>query len=456
MKPAFAAFFLTFVSLFFLLNCGNEPDDSSGRQAVPSENTSTSSAQAGQIIPSYNSHLDTVFMHAVPDIKIQEPLLQSLPDDTQVFLLVPDYKEKDTQKALKDMDVDRRNITPLVYNENAMWRGLWAQDIFEVLATDTEREIVLPDFFIFEDYYLWYPAEFEPTQETVVFSAYLKKKGYAVDILNGYIEGGNITSDRFNDRDILMVGADNLIDKEYFREYHFLLDDGIRMSKDSFFLHDKKREETIREFGKTFGADTVLVLGDRQYRTHMFHLDQSFLLIGPGEAVVMDLSHLTDQDIDEIAADFAANFSYMREKREEWWKSGLLSDEENVFLEKFSELADKNEVHFILHRSREMLEEIHSALKEQGYTIHRFRQDPYQNLYYQSYANSIVYTDRKTDRKTVLLPIFPGTEGVYDREDELNRAAIHFFETLGLEVIPVINYTWAAGGNNNCLINIFR
>jgi len=439
MKPAFAVIFLTFASLFFLLNCGNGPADPSGR-----------------FIPSTTSHLDTVFMHAVPDIKIQEPLLQGLPDYTRVFLLVPDYKKKDTQKALKEMDVDQSKITFLVYDENAMWRGLWAQDIFEVLAADNGRIIVLPDFFTFEDYYLWYPVEFEPTQETNDFGVFLKKKGYTVDILNGYIEGGNITSDSFDGRNIILVGADNLIDKEYFREYHFLLDDGIHMSKDSFFLQAEKREEAILEYGKTFGADTVLVLGNRQYSTHMFHLDQSVLLIGPGEAVVMDLSHLTDQDIEVIAADFAANFSYMRGKREEWWENGLLTDEENIFLEKFSELTDKNEVQFILHRSREMLEEIHSALKEQGYTIHRFPQDPYQNLYYQSYANSIVYTDRITARKTILLPIFPGTEGLYDREDELNRAAIIFFENLGLEVIPVINYTWAAGGNNNCLINVFR
>ncbi|MBU4330622.1 MAG: hypothetical protein ABIJ35_00155 [Acidobacteriota bacterium] len=44
------------------------------------------------------------------------------------------------------------------------------------------------------------------------------------------------------------------------------------------------------------------------------------------------------------------------------------------------------------------------------------------------------------------------------RREEIKklRSDIDFFESLGLAVVPVINYTWAAGGNNNCLINIYE
>jgi len=95
----------------------------------------------------------------------------------------------------------------------------------------------------------------------------------------------------------------------------------------------------------------------------------------------MDLSYLTDGNIDEVVMDFSVYFRYIRERKEKLLKDGRITYEESLFLEKSVTLEDKDEVFYVLNKSREMLEEIREVFRELGYRIHGFRQDPYQNLF---------------------------------------------------------------------------
>lgn len=101
-----------------------------------------------------------------------------MPEYTEIILLTPDYKEKDTRQAFGDMDGVRKRIRPVVYSGDHMWRGYCAQDMFEVLATDRVRQIILPDFYTFEYYYKWLPIFLEPTQETEGFLFLLQREGF--------------------------------------------------------------------------------------------------------------------------------------------------------------------------------------------------------------------------------------------------------------------------------------
>ena len=217
------------------------------------------------------------------------------------------------------------------------------------------------------------------------------------------------------------------------------------------FVDRSPRELAISEFSRKFGAEQVIVLGKGQYTTHLFHLDQSFIIINPGEVVIMDLSRVTDQEIKNIAEDFENMYGMSQEE----WMQEFFPGEATYLLE-HDYLADRNEISYIINQSRIILEEINTAFTKLGYTIHRYPLDLWQNLHYQSYANSIVFTDKETGKRKILMPVFPDLTGNYDVNYTPNQQAQEFYQGLGLEVIPVNNYTWYGGGNNNCLINVYK
>ena len=165
-------------------------------------------------IPSYESHLENVIMHARPDIRLQEPLIQSLPTYTRITLLTPDSMEKEVKSNIKGMQVDSKRIHIISYKGDYMWRGLWAQDLLEVLTTKQGKTLMLPDFYTFENYYLA-PELYTPNQETDSFASFLNKQGYRTQIINAYFEGGNITYDHHNGQDLLFLGDANLIDRDW-------------------------------------------------------------------------------------------------------------------------------------------------------------------------------------------------------------------------------------------------
>jgi hypothetical protein len=82
--------------------------------------------------------------------------------------------------------------------------------------------------------------------------------------------------------------------------------------------------------------------------------------------------------------------------------------------------------------------------------------DLWQCLHFQSYANSVVFTDKETKQKKILLPMFPNSRGEYDFNSERNKEAQEFFKKLRLTTIPVINQTWQWGGNINCLLSTYE
>ena len=68
----------------------------------------------------------------------------------------------------------------------------------------------------------------------------------------------------------------------------------------------------------------------------------------------------------------------------------------------------------------------------------------------QSYVNAIVFTNKDTGRRTVIMPIFPDQAGRYEII-ELNLAARKAFESIGLDVKVVCDHVYAGGGNLHCL-----
>jgi len=99
-----------------------------------------------------------------------------------------------------------------------------------------------------------------------------------------------------------------------------------------------------------------------------------------------------------------------------------------------------------------LLEGYRRSLQDAGFEIIDIYTDASHIEKYQSYANLIVFTDRDSGKKTVLLPIYPDEKGEYSLTG-LNKANIEVLVGHGFKVIPINEKAFGGSGNSRCLIN---
>jgi hypothetical protein len=420
-------------SIAFSAGCDSKKKDpffSQIREQVRTSLQERFSASDSKLIPSYDRNLSTVIMHSKPDLALQESLIESLPKYSQIVLLTNETLEDYTNQMIAMMDIDPRRVHITAYDGDYMNRGLWAQDIMEVLSTSNGKIIVLPEFFTFPQSYLF---NLPSSQSSQGIKSFLENQGFNTITANSYFEGGNVTYDYFNNKKLLFIGDSSFINRNLYD------------------LTSSERSKAVADLHTNFGADLVYVAGQGQDSTHMFHLDQAFLLTGPGEVVLMDLSYATPADFKGLEDDILELYKLDRER--------LLVNEyagEASFLEEYDYLAGEGVVTRILDSTKTILEDLNKLFVKLGYKVHRYPLDPWQNIHFQSYMNSVVFKDKESNKKKILLPMFPNSEGEYDFNSKNNKAAQDFFKGMGLEVIPVLNPTWSLGGNINCLMAVYE
>ncbi len=420
-------------SIALSVGCNSKKKDpffSQIREQVRTSLEARFSASGGKIIPPYDRTMSTVIMHSKPDLALQETLIESLPKYTQIVLLTSESLEAYVDETIARMDIDPRRVHITAYDDDYMNRGLWAQDIMEVLSTSAGKTIVLPGFFTFPQSYLF---NLPLSQSSNDFKSFLENQGFQIRTANEYFEGGNVTYDYFNNKELLFIGDSSFINRNLYD------------------LTSDERSKAVVDLHTNFGADLVYVTGQGQDSTHMFHLDQAFLLTGPGEVVLMDLSYATPADFKGLEDDIAELYKLDREK--------LLGNDyadEAAFLEEYDYLAGKGAVTNILNETKKILDNLNQLFVSLGYKVYKYPLDPWQNIHFQSYANSVVFKDKESNKKKILLPMFPNSKGVYDLNSKNNKAAQDFFKGMGFEVIPVVNPTWFLGGNINCLMAVYE
>jgi hypothetical protein len=409
---------------------------------IPYDYSAQANPQAADIVksrlsPQYERTLSKVIMHAKPDVAYQQSLIESLPSYTEITMLTPESLEPYTRNTLGKMKIDQSRVHITPYDDDFMWRSMWAQDIFSVLPDENGTRLVLPKFFSFPEY-KEYNGLYPPSQSTDGFKSFLEKQGFKVSVADAYFEGGNLTYDYADDKKLLFVGDSNFINAKL------------------EVLSDLHRRIAMTELKNDFNMDNEFVLGTGQAQTTMFHLDQPFAETGYKEVMILDLSDATDRDIDQIALDLASLHEMGKPESKESKSMRLAYPVEMAFLDETPDLSEEGKVKKILETSKDILDEINSAFNKLGYNINRVPINPWQVLHFQSPLNGIPYKDKISGKKTALVPIFPDSKDNYDIDSTWNKAALDAYKKQGFETIPVVNRTWRWRGNLHCLVNVYE
>ncbi|MCC7552710.1 hypothetical protein KO317_03545 [Candidatus Micrarchaeota archaeon] len=204
-----------------------------------------------KINPEYERQLNTIFLHyAHTEFETQKTLISSLPEYSKIIFLV-DTRLKERLELRFEREIKSKQISIIDY-EIETPLGLFIQDQMELIKQKEKPILLLPKHY--------YGRPNKNLEKALV------KNGFEVRRAEVAFTGGNITYDRFNKKNILFVGENDI-------ELNLIYDP------------DYKREEIISVFKKEFNVDTVLIVGP-QDKTKMYHLDLLFTIIGPGEVVL--------------------------------------------------------------------------------------------------------------------------------------------------------------------------
>jgi len=208
----------------------------------------------------------------------------------------------------------------------------------------------------------------------------------------------------------------------------------------------------LKLFKEQFNADTVIVLGKNQNYTPMFHLDQAFKIIDSGEVFLINADNIKCKDIDEVV-DKLRHESYIMEQ--DYLKINL---EETEFLKRNypdTKFLD-SKVRESIFQTKELLREMEKTFEGLGYKIDKYPINLWQAMHYQSYPNAVLFKDKNTNQKNIIMPIFPDDKGEYNSEYKYNKDAITHFKNKGLKVIPIPDHTWKLKGNRHCVMNVYN
>jgi len=351
-------------------------------------------------VPEYKRGLEKVFMKFQPEIEYQDNLIKEVLNYSDINFMVAKSAKKEFESFLKTIPKNSNKILPFYYESEGILRQSWAQDLFEFLVTDKNKKIVFPEEISFIN------------SPSSLFEI-LEKDSIPYTLSKNNFEGGNISYDYFKRKNILFVG-DRSPNSRNLTKY-----------------------EKMINYKKYFGADTIVFFNNNPNETPLFHLDQCFTLIDSGKVAVINLDNYSMED-------------FYNEKGKD-----LSVLEENFYFNYSSVGANSILVSDVLtnslNYSKKMLRGIRDKFNQLGYEVFSLPASFWQIVNYQSYMNSRLFIDG--GKRKILMPIFPNEEGIYDINYFRNKKAKTFFESFGLEVIPVENKSWTKQGNIHCLIN---
>ena len=369
-------------------------------------------AAEGHLIPEHARTLSEIFFldsgrHNMDDIV--GDIVAATPSYTQVNLfstsgVSPDFLATRSHHIIPD-------TLPKTSRGSAQF---WAQDSFQVITrADQTRAILLP------------AGEHLTPEATEA----LKGLGYETKTSSMRWEGGNVVTDVVDGRSVLYIG------------YTIYEGQSARAENPGVSV-----EAVQAALAEDFEVDEVVPV---PYVTgNLFHLDQIFLITGPGEVVVHSVPL---EGLEPIVTE------YIREQGNYFFQVFLESAEapippeqqHSAYLSSLPRMHDYATAH--AQKMHERLNAVSDLFAERGYDVHRLPVDPRQLWDRLSLVNGIPYVDRETGARTVLLP-----EYTHHKRADFNDlyAARTLLESLDYTVrfVPVL--TGSGSGGPHCLSNV--
>jgi hypothetical protein len=358
--------------------------------------------------PEYSRNLDSIVLFAedwswnVRNTQLE--ILENLPDYTKIKIIVePDVflgrePYKDFFKARLPEEVYSR-ITFLEAPQG-LSTSPWAQDLSE----GDEKVQILP-----LSYTGGFPNTPDKPQNEIMYK--LEEEGIEIRRVPVEFAGGNIFVSRDKEgRKLLLAGGDSYLFTA--KSYELV---GKSISEDEYSKIMKN----------AFNVDEVVIIATRDESgkinpqpSSIFHIDQVMLPIADGVVAMPSIEILPQTEEKEIfqkIKTFAA---------EQYYGTATEARDE-------------------VNKYREMMTSL-------GYTIVDLKTGPESVEDFQAYTNGIVYQDKNTRQKTVIMPIFPNDDGVYlmGGTNLENKKA---FEDAGFVVKTVKDRAYIRKGNIHCL-----
>ena len=380
-----------------------------------------------QIIPEYKRSLKKVVLSlgtVNTTLSLQDNLLSSLPEYTQIIMLLPKCNLKAIENELKDKPYcDRVRLVPFEEHKHKDGRFFlvfpdkdklvqvdtrdywgsrqpgtaWAQDIFEVMQKPDGQIILLTP----EVHKYYCCVDKEADTKILADNAYLKDISIAdAEVVRSPLvfQGGNLLVDQINGQRIVFCGGDMLTKTRTVWQ-------GISEKK----LSDSEIRSLLTLI---FNADKVVMAsidtGDRLQPRLMYHLDQAMVLLGDR---VVGLTRIVNQPSVKP--------------------------------------ADDNEVRLVMR----FLAKLKAVLLDLDYKVIDIDMTVDNLLHYQHYVNAIAYIDAETGQKKLLMPVFSEQT---DFQKELEKRNIASFESVGYEVITVPTNADQIKGGIHCLVNVLE
>lgn len=371
-----------------------------------------------RIEPEYERQLQRVVLSletSTEDLSLHEDILRSLPEYSEVLLLLPDRRALDISRQLESMDLDQKvSLMPFssrvvaketafrLYSRNVELRKLkkrrlmprgtvWAQDLFEVgRGHDGTRAILAP---FIHKWFVKPGTQWGPRLESDnAFVEELSSDGMELKILPLVFKGGNVLVDELGGRSIAFAGGDVISDTRLVLEATL----GKKVSE----------AKVVEELGLYLNVDRVVVIGRHMSQpVKMFHLDQAMVLL-PG--AVAAVTRIVD------------------------YEKGRASGE--------------------VDEVRMLLGELRAELRALGYRILDIGATVEDVENYRYYVNGVPYVNKKTGKREYLMPRFDGSlEGA---GAEVFRSNVSAFESVGYRVISVPTRANERHGGLHCMVNV--
>ena len=312
-------------------------------------------------------------------------LIGALPDYTSIDLAVSDAAQQalvDTLRGVAGPRPFRVHVVDRLHADLDMW----AQDLSERVTVDGEERFLVPMAIDENVSYNGKLAESRQRVARIVFDDRIVEADFL-------FEGGNLAFDRVAGRTRVFIGYNDVLltIENYKRRGRSLNADAV-----------------VRLVSDDFGGAEVIVMGREQQSPFLFHLDQTFILLGPDLAVV-------------------------------------------------------NRIVGPPSRERRQLENAAATLKSLGYRIHFIDHTQADVEGYRVSINAVPFVDEKTGQKKVIFPVFPGEakgtpQGRLTREDLKGKslAAYEAYEKVGYAPIPIRDFAHIVGGNTHCIANVLN
>lgn len=412
-----------------------------------------------RFLPEYDNTLDSISfqyrlfkIHDSELLETQINIIGALPPYTQVKYFFEDQREMDHLLSELPPSFSPERIIPVWVPPGS--KTGWSQDYSE---GDSEVQILPLSYgggILFSGNDLFLSLE--------------SQTGTEIRCVPIFFEGGNVYLARnYQKENILLIGANDYLKTK--NEYSQL---GIEISE----------EEFLNILKDAFFVDRVIILGGRdstgqlkRQNDKIFHIDQVMLPIADGLVAIPEVIGL--------------NPLASRESLEERLKNAMLekSGQESDLLERYGiSRLDNKEITETKKRAqftqeynkiqtnhkekiseittqvndlsvRDEINQISGLMKENGFSVISIKTDPKHWNRYQAYTNGIIFTDKSTGKKTLLMPIFPdelpdnpGQKTDY-RMDGLNLENKKIFENMGISVLPVEDYAYRLRGNLHCI-----